>query len=165
MNVRKVPACIRSPEKIFIEGHHYRLDYKPLHVLDDINTLDPHRRAESMILFSAGLIYAGVGSLALQDVNRKIKCASAKVNRSRTMKRKEPFYSHTLVTVRQDPTPRTKAGMPRSHTRLGFSAPMRIHWRRGHIRRLASGSLTQVRPCLVGDRTQGIVTHDYRVSA
>jgi hypothetical protein len=31
----------------------------------------------------------------------------------------------------------------------------RLHWRRGHIRRLASGGITNVRPCLVGVASDG----------
>jgi hypothetical protein len=34
--------------------------------------------------------------------------------------------------------------------RGGSSSQKSMHWRRGHIRRLASGKITHVRPCLVG---------------
>lgn len=33
----------------------------------------------------------------------------------------------------------------------GSHASPRMHWRRGHVRRLPSGEITNVRPCLVGD--------------
>lgn len=41
---------------------------------------------------------------------------------------------------------------------------VRAHWRRGHFRRLASGAVTSVRPCLVGDKSLGFVGHDYGYS-
>ncbi len=43
----------------------------------------------------------------------------------------------------------------------GISANRRLHWRRGHFRRLASGKITSVAPCLVGDKAAGFIEHDY----
>jgi hypothetical protein len=42
-------------------------------------------------------------------------------------------------------------------------ASPRLHWRRGHIRRLPSGDLTWVQPCMVGDKEAGEIKKDYRV--
>lgn len=39
---------------------------------------------------------------------------------------------------------------PSGEDTAGAHASPRCHWRRGHVRRLASGELTNVRPCLVG---------------
>jgi len=44
----------------------------------------------------------------------------------------------------------------------------RMHWRRGHIRRLASGEITNVRPCLVGaisTETKAPSLPSYRIKA
>jgi Protein of unknown function (DUF2786) len=43
----------------------------------------------------------------------------------------------------------------------GTHASPRLHWRRGHIRRLPSGECTQVRPCLVGHKSLGQIEKDY----
>jgi hypothetical protein len=42
----------------------------------------------------------------------------------------------------------------------GHHAPPRLHWRRGHVRRLHSGTITNVRPCLVGSAELGTIDHD-----
>ena len=41
----------------------------------------------------------------------------------------------------------------------------RIHLRRGHIRTMQNGKTTWVQPCVVGDKTRGVVVKDYHVSA
>ena len=43
----------------------------------------------------------------------------------------------------------------------GIPANRRLHWRRGHFRRLVSGKITSVAPHLVGDKAAGCVEHDY----
>jgi hypothetical protein len=48
-------------------------------------------------------------------------------------------------------------------TRLGTHASPRLHWRRGHIRRLTEKT-TWVRPTLVGVDSGGVVLHDYRTA-
>jgi hypothetical protein len=45
----------------------------------------------------------------------------------------------------------------------GTHASPRLHWRRGHIRHLASGAVAIISPCLVGSAEQGVVKHDYAV--
>jgi hypothetical protein len=46
----------------------------------------------------------------------------------------------------------------------GTHASPRLHWRRGHIRHLASGKKTWVRASLVGAAEGGVIVHDYRVA-
>ena len=43
----------------------------------------------------------------------------------------------------------------------GKHASPRVHLRRGHIRKLPSGATIWVQPCVVGDRTKGMVHKDY----
>jgi hypothetical protein len=50
---------------------------------------------------------------------------------------------------------------PDGTLRGGTHASPRLHWRHGHIRRLPSGDITNVRPCLVGSAELGTIDHDF----
>lgn len=70
------------------------------------------------------------------------------------------FFSHSVISVPLDRGGigvRSKPGAPRS--------PVRLHWRRGHIRRLPNGSLTKVRPSLIGDRRFGAISSEYVIQS
>ncbi len=47
----------------------------------------------------------------------------------------------------------------------GSGSPRRPHWRRGHIRRLSTGAIVPVRPCMVNWRGEAIEPKEYRISA
>lgn len=49
--------------------------------------------------------------------------------------------------------------------RGGDGKRVRLHVRRGHVRRVASGRLTWVRQCTVGDPSLGVIDKTYRVKA
>lgn len=106
------------------------------------------------------MILAGVGVLsARHGVSIEERRAPRFINAKREAKGKPPIFSYSWVTV--DPALARIPGV-----RLGGShAPPRLHWRRGHVRRLATGKLVTVRPCLVGDPERGFAEHDYRVQA
>jgi hypothetical protein len=117
--------------------------------------------AQGAVMMGTSVIYAAVGALTLSGVSLERKTPSEKVNANRIKRKVEPYYSHTVVHVKLDPRVRSAVAVGHRHSDI----PRRLHWRRGHIRRLASGVITQVKPALIGDRTKGVVTHEYRVAS
>jgi hypothetical protein len=88
-------------------------------------------------------------------------CAPKFINAKRAKKGEPPVgFEHKIVRI--DPTLLKMSGVVSVG---GSHASPRLHWRRGHIRTLASGVKTQVRPCIVGDLSRGRVTHDYMIAA
>lgn len=78
------------------------------------------------------------------------------INEARKRKNKVPFFSFRTIHVtgeREEGERKTKGG----------HASPRLHFRRGHIRKLANGSKVWVRHCLVGDKSKGFAAHDYSV--
>lgn len=99
-----------------------------------------------------------LGLLAAKGVEVSRYEGPKALNAKRVAKGKPPIFSFHWVTI--DPSALRVPGSSSG----GHAAP-RLHLRRGHIRRLASGSLTNVRPCLVGDPDRGVVEKAYRVKA
>lgn len=67
-----------------------------------------------------------------------------------------PMVSYRRLTIRHS------AG---SHEAgKGSHSPPRLHWRRGHLRRLRTGAVVPVSPCLVGSAERGVVLKDYKLS-
>jgi hypothetical protein len=102
--------------------------------------------------------------LALSCSNVKIRDgerpeAIARVNKKRALKGKLPLFSYKILEI---VAPRTTAESSSEATGSNRQSP-RIHLRRGHIRRLATGSRIWVNACVVGQKKQGIVVKDYRV--
>ena len=82
------------------------------------------------------------------------------INRARAKKGKLPLYTFKTLHIKTGPRmEREGRGAGTTH------APPRVHLRRGHIRRLANGNTVWVQPCVVGDKTRGVVHKDYSVSA
>ena len=81
------------------------------------------------------------------------------INTNRIRSGKPPLeFEHKVVCI--DPALTRIPGMVALG---GTHASPRIHWRRGHIRTLQDGRKTQVKPCIVGDKTRGTIIHDYVV--
>lgn len=72
---------------------------------------------------------------------------------------KQALFSHKVLVV--DVSGQGSA----EGERTGTHASPRLHLRRGHIRRLASGETVWVQPCVVGDKSKGMLTKDYRIVA
>jgi len=78
-------------------------------------------------------------------------------NRRKIATGKTPTYDWRTVKI----GPKTARG----ESKGGTHAPPRLHDRRGHIRRLASGKNVWVKACKVGDSSLGTVFHDYKIEA
>jgi len=77
-------------------------------------------------------------------------------NKRRLAKGKLPIYEWRTVTI--EPVE------PRKSHKGGTHASPRLHDRRGHLRKLKNGKNVWVKPCKVGNASQGTVFHDYRIS-
>lgn len=84
--------------------------------------------------------------------------APEKLNNKRLKSNKEPLYSYHVLDI------------PGGYSNISGAQDSdrnspRIHWRRGHIRRLSDGKITWVRHTIVGNPEHGIVSKSYNVSA
>lgn len=104
------------------------------------------------------LLYACLGLLNSDGVEQERKKEPKFINAKRAAKGKPPIFEHTTVFIDL-----AKLKIP-GFIGNGTHAPPRLHWRRGHVRTLASGRKTIVRPCLVGRPENGMIDHDYKVS-
>jgi hypothetical protein len=91
-----------------------------------------------------------------ENVKRERIEPSAKLNRKREANGKLPFSSYWVLDVFKEQRERG-AGQGGSH------ASPRMHFRRGHIRRLASGKTTFVRHTMVGSGEAGVVQKTYNL--
>jgi hypothetical protein len=81
------------------------------------------------------------------------------LNKKRAKKGKVPIFGYKIVGIDYE-----RLKVPGTPLGGSHSSP-RLHWRRGHVRRLFDGRHTIVRPCLVGDPANGAIVHDYHVHA
>lgn len=82
--------------------------------------------------------------------------ASNMLNKKRIKKGKQPFFDYKVLTID------TKANSSKQKGGLSNGSTKRVHLRRGHIRRLADKTVW-VNPCVVGDKSKGMITKDYKV--
>jgi hypothetical protein len=78
------------------------------------------------------------------------------LNKKRSAKFKEPFFSYRILTI-----PGTNSEY---NGGVGTHASPRMHLRRGHIRRLITGKVTWVKNTIVGNPERGLVEKSYTVS-
>jgi hypothetical protein len=106
----------------------------------------------------AGNIYAG--TLALLDAKgceTEVEPAPERLNKRRAKKGRPPIYEHRVVKI---------GGISRGGGVIGVGgtrASPRTHWRRGHIRTLASGKRTPIPATLIAKGNRGFISHDYEV--
>jgi hypothetical protein len=136
-----------------------RRDYAPLMDVITLSKEGGHWLLKNKMEMSASLLYLPVLALmkALRCTNVEIqKEEFPKAVNKRRAKVGKPLGidKHTLVIKNEGP-----------HATIGFGgthASPRLHFRRGHIRRLKAHSVW-VRQCLVG--REGFVDKDYRIQA
>lgn len=81
------------------------------------------------------------------------------LQRSRAQRGKPLLFGYKILVI--NPAGRIEA---KNDSIGGHHASPRVHLRRGHIRRLPTMNVW-VQPCVVGDKTRGMVHKDYRVEA
>jgi hypothetical protein len=75
----------------------------------------------------------------------------------RASKGRVPFFEYRILKIEERTTGNAELG--------GSHASPRLHYRRGHIRRLPDSRKTWVRPAMVGDKSRGLIMKDYDVTA
>jgi len=103
----------------------------------------------------AAILYQLTGALYHKGTEIREVAYDDKVRRARERQGK-PSYDYNVIEVLPPRQRRAYLG--------GTHDSPKMHWRRGHIRRLPNGQETPVRPCLVGDITKGFVFKDYVVT-
>lgn len=91
-----------------------------------------------------------------ENVIQDVVPPQSAINKKRLSKGKEPFYSYRVLAIPGHSTEHIKNG--------GRHNGPRLHLRRGHLRRLASGKVTWVRHTMVGKSDRGVVETTYAVS-
>jgi hypothetical protein len=91
-----------------------------------------------------------------ENVVQETLLPSNVLNKKRVANAKEPFFSCKVLTI--------PGGNFDESNGDGSHASPRIHLRRGHIRRLATGKVTWVKHTIVGSAERGVVDKTYNVS-
>lgn len=105
----------------------------------------------------AGYIYTKfLDALKCSNVVLCDNAAPAKLNKKRTARGNIPLFSYKTLHIKSD----RMVGAERGGT---HSSP-RLHFRRGHVRRLSLERSVWVRDCMVGNSERGVVEKDYVVS-
>ncbi len=81
------------------------------------------------------------------------------INAKRVKKKKLPFFSYKTLHIKDG----KESLSGRDGESIADRNSPRLHFRRGHIRRMANGRKTWVSSCLVGDKSKGMVHKDYKL--
>lgn len=111
---------------------------------------------ELAVLQATNVVLSFLAALQCSNVIQSDLPAPKFINKSRAKKGKLPLFSYKVLTIdTKGKTEQSKAGAGTGNTK-------RVHLRRGHIRRLTDKTVW-VNPCVVGDKSKGMITKDYRV--
>jgi hypothetical protein len=97
-------------------------------------------------------------ALRCKNVYLRDNTPPEKLNKKRKQTGKVPFFSYKTLHLATG----SKTVVRRDASEPDRNSP-RLHFRRGHVRRLSSGELTWVSQCMVGDKNRGLVMKDYAV--
>lgn len=114
----------------------------------------PAGRLDAGVTCRAVMYYMGV--LSSRGAVSQPMIPDPKVVEKRERQKRSPWVSYSVISL-----PRESAGS--SGVTHGERNSPRQHWRRGHVRRLHSGKLTTVVPCLVGASELGQVIASYQI--
>lgn len=101
-------------------------------------------------------------ALSLDKGRHQTLPAPERLNRKRAKKSKPPLFEYKVLDIVADVMSPPTEGV--NHGRKGHHhASPRMHTRRGHVRKLASGKATWVRNAIIGKPGRGEVIKDYAV--
>jgi hypothetical protein len=110
---------------------------------------------------NAQLLFLMLGLLESPSVEVRTVGSNSSVNKRRAKKGLPPINSIHEVVIKLNGVRYSLGG-----EREGDNGTKRAHWRRGHIRRLPSGQITNVRPCLVAfTGNENVPEQIYKVTA
>ena len=99
-----------------------------------------------------------LSALNCTNIGRVEHSHEPKLQKARAARGKKPLFSFWTLDLQMDKASNNKESKGGTH-----SAP-RLHLRRGHPRQFAPGKWTWVQPCIVGNKSAGIVHKDYRLT-
>lgn len=99
-------------------------------------------------------------ALSMERTDVTVLPAPEKLNQKRARSKKPPLYEYKVLDIVADIMEAPKTSTARPH---GHHASPRLHKRRGHVRRLASGRVTWIRNTIVGKPGRGEIRKDYTV--
>jgi hypothetical protein len=108
---------------------------------------------------SAQRVLQSLVCLETKHVRITDEAAPENLNKAREKRGACPISGHKIVTID------TSSAVVEMSDRSGTHASPRLHWRRGHVRRLPDGNKTKVKPCLVGDPAAARVSQEWRARA
>jgi hypothetical protein len=98
-------------------------------------------------------LYDLLVALSCKNVDARSLSPPEKLNKRRIARGKQPFFSYHVLDLFEHSEVGNSIG--------GSHASPRLHWRRGHVRRLPTGRNVWVRAALVGNPALGFVDKDY----
>jgi hypothetical protein len=123
---------------------------------DDPDGLLTDREQTTLIGMAYQLPVSGLAALSSRGPEVRTQPAPAKLNRQRARRGKLPIFEYHIVDI-------PRWAREKAEAQGGTHASPRLHWRRGHVRRLAAERKTLVRACLVGAAENGFINKDYAV--
>lgn len=125
------------------------------------STAERPKRASRDVADEATVLTHMQVALALDKGRHETIPAPEKLNKKRAKRGRPPLFEYKVLDLIADVM---NASKEVSHGRQGRShSSPRMHTRRGHVRKLASGKTTWVRNTLVGRPGRGQVIKDYQV--
>lgn len=118
-----------------------------------------HEYFKTMFTYLGQWLVGVLVALKCDVVDENLRAAPRSLNKSREMKGKSPLFEHKILTLKPGVSVRDVAPAGGTH-----SSP-RLHWRRGHVRRVGADRVTWIKPHLVGNSHLGVVTKDYEMHA
>jgi hypothetical protein len=125
-----------------------KIQYGPIKESENLEQEDAH-----MIL---GFLSAWYDSLSKRCEVYIPTVEQTFTNRRKIAQGKFPSYEWRTVTI--------EPAKPKLAHKGGTHASPRLHDRRGHTRKLASGKMVWIRNCKVGHPNKGVIFHDYKIS-
>ena len=130
-------------------------------VLRDLESIFNDETSFSIV---SGILEMVVCGLSVMNCSN-VECVENKppeaLNKKRNKSGKIPLFSYWTLHLSTKNKRYSKYEDDQQSTRIG----PRLHLRRGHIRRLQSGTTTWVNSCMVGDQSRGTVAKDYHLHA
>jgi hypothetical protein len=127
--------------------------------LDDRGWRDQKTYEETAGLH-AGLVVSWLAALRCVNVQSIDNPPPKALNSKRISKGKVPLFTYKTLHVLQN-----RASSGGNGDDDSGRTPPRLHFRRGHVRRLDAERLTWVQPCMVGDKARGMVEKAYALEA
>lgn len=118
--------------------------------LDEVGADMPQRYADMKTTF----FLSALAALSSRGPLIRTQPAPEKLNRQRAKKGKPPIFEYRIVEI-------PAWAVAKAESQGGTHASPRLHWRRGHERRLGNGRKTFVHAHLVGSADNGFIHKDY----